>query len=84
MLLEGWHKVGVVLYLGGQEVGGQTFVLPNAPSQPVQELRLDRPATADKIEFHFADPVTVTSTGDRVFDPSVVNPGYREIRLYSD
>src|SRR2546428_3283158 len=32
LLLEGWHKGGVVLYFGGSKVGEQTVVLPNAPS----------------------------------------------------
>lgn len=84
ILLEGWHKVGVVLYLKGAKAGEQVFLLPDAPSQPVQELRLDRPGTADRVEFHFADPVTVTPDGGQVFDPAVVNPGYSEIRVYSD
>jgi hypothetical protein len=79
-LLEAWHTVRVVLYRGGQKVAEQSFSLPGAASQQVQEVRLDAPAEADRIELHFSDPVSVTLDG-RTIDTRLCNPGYAEIRI---
>lgn len=81
LVLCGWHKVGVVLYLQGREVVRQQFELPDAYRQPLQVLKLDRPAVADKVELLFSDPVTLSRTGDAHVDPAVTYPGYREIRI---
>jgi len=83
-LLEGWHKVGVVLYFGGRKVGEQSFAPPDAARQQVQELKLDAPAVADRVELRFAEPITLTLDGISHADAGVVNPGYREIRVRSD
>jgi hypothetical protein len=80
-LLEGWHEVGVTVHLDGREVGRQSFVLRDAARQPVQQLRLDQPAMADRIELHFARPVTLMLDGQRHVNPGAVNPGYSEIRI---
>jgi len=79
-VLAGWHKVGVVLYLGGQTVGRQEFDLPDAASRPLQVLKLDNPAAADGIELRFSEPVSVNLKGDKV-PPESVYAGYREIRI---
>lgn len=80
-VLAGWHKVWVVLYLGDRTVGEQTFILPDAARQPLQVLTLDKAAVADGIELRFAEPVTLTRTGDRHVPPESCYAGYREIRF---
>jgi hypothetical protein len=80
-VLAGWHKVGVVLYRGAETVGRQEFDLPEAATQPLQVLKLDRPAVADGIELRFSDPVTQSLKGDRRVPPESVYAGYREIRI---
>jgi hypothetical protein len=44
-------------------------------------LKLDKPATADKIELRFSEPVTLTITGTTHIDRATCYPGYREIRF---
>ena len=83
VLLEGWHDVGVVLYLRDGKVAEQAFSLPDAARQTVQELKLGAPHRADRVELHFSRPITQTLAGGNV-DAGAVNPGYREIRVYSD
>jgi hypothetical protein len=80
-VLAGWHRVTVVLYRGNDTVATQTFDLPDAASQPVQVLKLDRPAEADGVELRFAEPVTQTPTGERRLPPESCYSGYREIRF---
>ena len=80
-VLAGWHKVGVLLYLGDKTVAEQTFHLPDAARQPVQDLTLDRPVLADGIELRFTEPVTVSPAGDVHVDPDYSYPGYREITI---
>ena len=79
--LAGWHRVVVVLYHGNRTVAEQTFHLPDAAKQPVQALNLDSPATADGIELHFSEPVTLTRDGRRQIPPEFAYCGYREIRI---
>jgi hypothetical protein len=80
-VLGGWHRVTVVLYRADREVSRQTFELPDAATQPLQVLNLDRPDVADGIELRFERPVTLTRTGDRHIPPEFCYSGYREIRV---
>ena len=80
-VLGGWHTVAVTLRHGGRVVSEQTFRLPDAARQPVQVLRLARPATADAIELRFADPVTLRRDGRGHTPPEFCYGGYREIRV---
>jgi hypothetical protein len=80
-VLAGWHKVGVVLYFGNQTVARQTFDLPDAATQPLHVLNLERPVTADGIELRFAEPVVETLQGGRRIPSENVYSGYREIRI---
>jgi hypothetical protein len=80
-VLLGWHRVRVILYLKDRTVADQTFDLPDAARQPVQVLKLSQPAEADGIELRFAQPVTLTRTGDRHIPLEACYCGYREIRI---
>jgi len=79
-LLETWHTVRVVLYRGGRMAAEQSFSLPDAATRPAQEVTLDAPAEADRIELYFSDPVSVMPDGRRI-DARLCNPGYAEIRI---
>jgi hypothetical protein len=79
-LLETWQTVRVLLYRGGRQVAEQWFWLPGAAAQAAQEVTLDAPAEADRIELRFYDPVSATVEGRKI-DARSCNPGYAEIHI---
>ena len=79
-LYETWMTIRVELFLKGEKVSIQKFTLPKAAIEPTTTIGLE-PVVADRIEFHFSNPVNVTRDGVTPVDVRTTSPGYREIRL---
>lgn len=79
--LVGWHRVTVELYRHGQQVGRQTFNLPDAATKSEHVLKLDDPQTVDRVVLRFTEPVTKSIDGSQEVPPAALFPGYREIRV---
>lgn len=77
-LLETWHRVRIVGFVGERVVLDKSVRLPDAARKDPQTIAVP-PTYVDRIELHFAEPVLEKIDGSRLA-PIDVSPGYREIR----